>query len=84
MSILSRLKNDIKAANGNPYIRATSTVRYDILRTPGDEEPIDTFEFQKSNGCSFRTLVLAAGVVATAEILSIRSKLKKKKKNCKS
>ena len=46
--MLERVKNDLKAANGNPFIRATSTVRYEILRSPTDEEPIDTFEFQKT------------------------------------
>ncbi len=78
--MLDRLKNDLKAANGNPYIRATSTVRYEILRSPNDEEPIDTFEIQKSNGCSLRTLALAVTVVAAVEILSIRAKIKRAKK----
>ena len=78
--MLDRLKSDLKAANGNPYIRATSTVRYEILRSPNDEEPIDSFEIQKSNGCSLRTLALAATVIAAAEILSIRAKIKRAKK----
>ena len=78
--MLERLKNDLKATNGNPYIRATSTVRYEILRSPSDEEPIDTFEFQKSNGCSLRTLALAATAFAAAEIFIIRAKWKKAKK----
>ena len=77
---LDRLKNDLKATNGNPYIRATSTVRYEILRTPNDEEAIDTFEVRKVNGCSLRTLAIAAGVFAAFEILSLRAKIKKAKK----
>ena len=78
--MLERVKSDLKAANGNPYIRATSTVRYEILRTPNDEEPIDTFEFQKTNGCSLRTLALAATMLAALEVLSIRAKIKKARK----
>ena len=78
--VVARLKNDLKATNGNPYIRATSSVRYEILRTPGDEEPLDSFEFHKTNGCSLRTLAIAATILAAVELLSIRAKCKKKNK----
>ena len=77
---LARLKNDLKEAGANPYIRATSTVRYEILRSKDDEEPVDTFEIRKTNGCSLRTLALAATLFAAVEILSIRAKIKKASK----
>ena len=76
---LVRLKNDLKETHGNPYIRATSIVRYEILNTADDEVPVDVFEFRKTNGCYLRTLALAAGIVATAELLILRAKFKKKK-----
>ena len=76
---LERLKSSLKAANGNPFIRATSPVRYEILRNPNDEEPLDTFEIRKVHGCSLRTLAIAATILTTAEILAIRAKIKKAK-----
>lgn len=78
--VLSRLKNDLKEAGGNPYIRATSTVRYEILKSKDDEEPVDAFEIRKTNGCSLRALALAATIFAAVEVLSVRAKLKKRKK----
>lgn len=77
---LDRLKADLSETGGNPYLRATSIVRYEILHSPQDEEPVDVFEYQKSNGCYLRTLALAAGVLATVEVLSLRAKIKKAKK----
>ena len=67
-STLERLARDLKEANGNPYIRATSSFRYDIYRTANDEEPIDTFVFEKTNGCTLRALALAASLLAAANI----------------
>ena len=67
-STLERLARDLKESNGNPYIRATSTFRYDIYRTANDETPIDTFVFEKTNGCSLRALMLAASLLAAANI----------------
>ena len=78
--MIARLKNDLKATNGNPFIRATSTVRYEILQNPTDEEPIDTFEVQKTSGCSLRTLAVAAAVIVAAEVLAVHAKHKKAKK----
>lgn len=78
--VFERLKLDLLETKGNPYIRATSTVRYEILRSREDAEPVDTFEIRKTNGCSLRTLALAATAFAAFEILSFRAKCKKRKK----
>lgn len=65
---LERLARDLRESNGNPYIRSTSTFRYDIYRTANDADPIDTFVFEKTNGCSLRALLLAASLLAAANI----------------
>ncbi len=65
---LERLARDLRESNGNPYIRATSTFRYDIYRNANETDPIDTFVFEKTNGCSFRALILAASLLAAANI----------------
>ena len=67
-STLERLARDLRESNGNPYIRSTSTFRYDIFRTANDTDPIDTFVFEKTNGCSLRALILAASLLAAANI----------------
>ncbi len=67
-SMLERLARDLRETNGNPYIRATSTFRYDIYRSAEDAEPIDTFVFEKTNGCSLRALALAASLLAAANL----------------
>ena len=67
-STLERLARDMKETGGNPYIRATSTFRYDIYRSANDEKPIDTFVFEKTNGCTLRALALAASLLAAANL----------------
>lgn len=71
-----RLAQDLKESGGNPYIRATSSFRYDIYRNADDEEPIDTFLFEKTNGCSLRALALATSLFVAAN-LAIKKHLKK-------
>ena len=75
-STWERLAQDLKEAGGNPYIRATSSFRYDIYRNATDEEPIDTFLTEKSNGCSLRSLALAAALLVGAN-LAVKKHLKK-------
>ena len=75
-STLERLAHDWKETGGNPYIRATSTFRYDIYRHAGDEEPIDTFVFERSNGCTLRALALATSLVAAVN-LAVRKRFGK-------
>lgn len=65
---LDRIRKDLAETNGNPYIRATSIYRYDIYRTAEDQEPIDSFSIEKSNGCTLRAFLLASSLVAAADI----------------
>lgn len=65
---VERLANDLKETGGNPYIRATSTFRYDLYRSADDTEPVDTFVFERTNGCSLRALALATGLITAAQI----------------
>lgn len=74
---MERLKNDWKATDGNPYLRSTSSCRLDIYRAEGDEEPIDSFTFEKSNGCSLRALG-AATALLTVTGLALKALIKSK------
>ena len=75
-STWDRLAQDLKESGGNPYIRSTSYFRYDIYRNADDGEPIDTFLFEKSNGCSLRALALATSLLVAAN-LAIKKRRKK-------
>lgn len=67
-STWDRLAQDLKESGGNPYIRATSSFRYEIYRNADDGEPIDTFLFEKTNGCSLRALALATSLLVAANL----------------
>ena len=67
-SAWDRLAQDLKESDGNPYIRATSSFRYEIYRNADDTEPIDTFRFERSNGCSLRALALATSLLVAANL----------------
>ena len=67
-----RIADDMRATNGNPYIRATTTYRYEILRNKKDTEPVDVFEFQKTSGASLRAMAITAAIVAAADVTVAR------------
>lgn len=59
-----RLANDWKETNGNPYIRQTCNYKVEILRSPEDDAPVDTFETTNVKAYSARALAIASGVAA--------------------
>ena len=67
--LMERLTDDMEKTNFNPYIRTTTTRKYEILRSAKDEEPVDSFEFQKTSGFSLRAMALTSVIVATADVL---------------
>ena len=75
-STFERLANDFKEAKGNPFIRSTSSLRYDVYRNASETEPIDSFVFEKSNACSLRALTIAAAILAAANI-AVQKRFKK-------
>lgn len=76
-ALSARIADDMRATNGNPYIRATTTYRYEILRNKKDTEPVDVFEFQKTSGASLRAMAITTAIVAAADVAVARF-LKKK------
>ena len=75
-----RISKDLKETNYNPYIRSTTTYRYEILKKSTDTEPIDVFEFQRTKGYSLRAMAITTALVAAADIAVgnfLRKKLKK-------
>lgn len=62
-----RLSDDLRACNGNPYIKDTLSYRVDLYKNPQDSEPVDHFQMQKSKCCSLRTL----GLLASAAVVLI-------------
>ena len=72
-STASRLVNDWKEANGNPYIKQTCVTQIDIYKNPEDEKPVDTFRSEQVKSYSARSMAVlgaAAFVVAcTAETI---------------
>lgn len=77
---VSRVVSDLKATNYNPYIRSTTTYRYEIMKKSTDEEPIDVFEFQRTSGFSLRAMAITTALVAAADLAVgkfIKKKLKK-------
>lgn len=71
-ALSERIADDMRATNGNPYIRATTTYRYEILRNKKDTEPVDVFEFQKTSGASLRAMAITAAIVAAADVAVAR------------
>lgn len=72
-ALSERLADDWKATNGNPYIRSTTTYRYEVLRNSKDTEPVDVFEFQRTSGASLRAMALTAAIVAAADVTVARA-----------
>ena len=77
--LVGRLSRDLKETNYNPYIRSTTTYRYEILKKSTDEEPIDVFEFQRTSGFSLRAMAITTALVAAADV-AVGKFLKKKLK----
>ena len=65
-SVATRIRKDLRETGGNPYIRATTTRRYELYRSAEDREPIDRFVMERSSGYSLRTWLLVAGVLTAA------------------
>ena len=76
---ISRIAYDLKETNYNPYIRSTTTYRYEIMKKSTDEQPVDVFEFQRTSGFSIRAMAITTALVAAAD-LATRKILKKKLK----
>ncbi len=77
--VMRRLSNDMEQTNYNPYIRSTTTYRYEILKKSTDTEPIDVFEFQRTRGFSLRAMAITTVLVAAADV-AVGKLLKKKLK----
>ena len=76
-NMMERISGDMEQTNYNPYIRSTTTYRYEILRKSSDTEPVDVFEFERSSGFSLRAMAITSVLVAAADI-AIAKLLKKK------
>ena len=72
-SIGKRLQKDWEATNGKPYIKQTSTLRFDVYRSCDDEEPIDSFCTESVKAYSLKALALvglgAAVLACTAKCI---------------
>ena len=77
--MVDRIAEDLKETNYNPYIRSTTTYRYEILKKSTDAEPIDVFEFQRTSGFSLRAMAITTALTAAADI-AIGKFLKKRLK----
>ena len=77
--MVQRISKDLKETNYNPYIRSTTTYRYEILKKSTDTEPIDVFEFQRTSGFSLRAMAITTALVAAADV-AVGKFLKKKLK----
>lgn len=75
--MMERISGDMEQTNYNPYIRSTTTYRYEILRKSDDTEPVDVFEFERSSGFSLRAMAITSALVAVADI-ALAKLLKKK------
>ena len=60
----SRIAEDFRECNGNPYLKDTCSYRMDIYKSPRDETPIDTFVIQKSKGFTLRSLAITLGAIS--------------------
>ena len=76
---VQRISKDLKETNYNPYIRSTTTYRYEILKKSTDAEPIDVFEFQRTSGYSLRAMAITVALTAAADI-AVGKFLKKRMK----
>ena len=79
--VITRLSNDLEMTDYNPYIRSTTTYRYEILKKSTDTEPVDVFEFQRTSGFSLRAMAITSVLVAAADVAVgkiIKKKLLKK------
>ena len=77
--VISRLSYDLEQTNYNPYIRSTTTYKYEILKKSTDTEPVDVFEFQRTSGFSLRAMAITTVLVAAADV-AVSKLLKKKMK----
>ena len=77
--VVQRISKDLKETNYNPYIRSTTTYRYEIMKKSTDTEPIDVFEFQRTSGFSLRAMAITTVLVAAADV-AVGKFLKKKLK----
>ncbi len=77
--VMRRLSNDLEQTNYNPYIRSTTTYKYEILKKSTDTEPVDVFEFQRTRGFSLRAMAITTALVAAADV-AVGKLLKKKLK----
>ena len=77
--IMSRLSNAMEQTNYNPYIRSTTTYKYEILKKSTDTEPVDVFEFQRTTGFSLRAMAITTVLVAAADV-AVAKLIKKKMK----
>ena len=75
--LMERLSYDMKETGYNPYIRSTTTYRYEILRKSTDDEPVDVFEFERTSGFSLRAMAITTALVGAAE-LAVKIWLKKR------
>lgn len=66
--MIERITYDMQQTNNNPYIRTTTTRRFEILRKSTDTEPVDVFEFEKTSGFSLRAIAISAAVVLAADV----------------
>lgn len=71
-ALTDRIVDDLKETNGNPYIRSTTTYRYEVLRNAKDTEPVDVFEFTRTSGASLRAMAITAAIVAAADVTVAR------------
>lgn len=78
--MVQRISKDLEATNYNPYIRSTTTYKYEILKKSTDTEPVDVFEFQKTSGYSLRAMAITTALVAAADVAVGRFLKKKLKK----
>lgn len=79
--VVARLSSDLEQTDYNPYIRSTTTYRYEILKKSTDTEPVDVFEFQRTSGFSLRAMAITSVLVAAADVAVgklIKKKLLKK------
>ena len=59
-----RLADDWREANGNPYIKYTTTSKIEVYAHPNDETPIDAFQTTRVKAFSFRAIAIATGVAS--------------------
>ena len=70
--LMQRIASDLEETNYNPYIRSTTTYKYEILRNSKDTDPIDTFEFKRTSGFSLRAMAITSAIVAMTDVAVTR------------